>query len=203
MLDAEGKQVMVRQADRGRALQGGEVKIAVGDNTAANKPPGANKATRMVNPAQVELEVNRALGVSLDKTTGKPREDSELPLAPALLARVKQRAAEIYGTSNTGNLTDAVNQAVAEAGELVPETTPGRLYGTNPTGRRTSPSAPAPASAPNPNARQVAPAGNMPSPKSQAEYNALPAGAQYIGSDGAVRMKGQPVRRASDGTVGS
>ncbi len=43
MLDANNQPVMVRQADRGKALQGGEVKIAVGDNTAANKPEVAGK----------------------------------------------------------------------------------------------------------------------------------------------------------------
>jgi len=179
-----GQKFMVPEGKAGLSVLGRENKKELQDNAAANKPPGA-KATRMINPAQVELEVNRALGVSMDKTTGKPLEGSELPLAPALLARVKQRAAEIYGSSNSGNLTDAVNQAVAEAGDLVPETTPGRIYGTNPTGRRTSASTPAPASAPNPNARQVAPVKIT----GDADYAKLPSGAQYIAPDGTTRTK--------------
>ena len=154
-LDADGKQVMVRQADRGRALQRTEGDIAKQDNKDANRDPKTNKF-RPPNPSVVQAEIDRVLDVQRDKS-GKvdPDRSNQLPLDAATQARVRDRAIEFY--KDSGNMAQAVQDALGEVGELKRATEPGRIYGTNELPYRTPANTLPPRAAPNPNARQIAP----------------------------------------------
>lgn len=74
---------------------------------------------------------------------------------------------------------------VAPTAAPAPAPTPAPARPQQPAARvpTVAPAAPAPAPSP-------AAAGGLPQPKSEAEYNALPQGSQYIGTDGQVRIKG-------------
>ncbi len=112
-------------------------------NSAAARPPAAHGGAALkppkeytVTPSQVgqfDEEINAQLGVRADKQ-GQPLSGSAMPLTAGAQTRARARAIELYRRS--GDLVASVQKSLQELGELEPETEPGRLYGTNETGRR-------------------------------------------------------------------
>lgn len=89
MLDANNQPVMVRQADRGKALQGGEVKIAVGDNNAANKPEGKAGAPGKPRPlTKNDTTLLRSETDSLLEALGAA--DADEPTKRAIVAQAEK-----------------------------------------------------------------------------------------------------------------
>lgn len=191
-LDANNQPILIRQSARGTAMQRTEGSIAAQDNKDANRPEpraGAAGKPRPLTKNDTTLmraEVDALLS-SLDA------EDADEQTKRAIIAE-----AEKQWQGGAAGHAAAVKAAVDKLA-------PGGFERSGfigfrkskPAGGAQAPVRPITQGAP------AAPGGAMPSPRSQAEYDALPAGAQYIGSDGAVRVKGQRVRRNNDGTVGS
>lgn len=155
ILDSTGKPVMIQQKERGAILMRGDQARANQDNKDANRDPKTNKF-RPPNPSVVQAEIDRVLDVQRDKS-GKvdPDRSNQLPLDAATQARVRDRAIEFY--KDSGNMAQAVQDALGEVGELKRATEPGRIYGTNELPYRTPANTLPPRAAPNPNARQIAP----------------------------------------------
>ena len=193
MLGPDNKPIMIRASEQGKILQRGEDKRATQDNGAALKPPGAEKAPIKVDPKLLRSELGRLV-----------EEGDERMLDPAFANSVVSRAmalAQEQGGEFWGKPVEAVRVALTEAtgGKEVVDITgnwrdknkrfaaPGFDPKQAPKSSTSAPNLPAPTRLMPPGA--AAAPGGIPAPKTKAEYDALPPGATYIGTDGQQKVK--------------
>ena len=183
-LDSNNAPVMIRQSDRGKALQRTAGRVSEQDNKDANKA-GADawkdakaKPIRTVKGSDKNLFEKEFKDLAAEQGMDWSDVDGETK-------GQMQRAVERMWQAGAPGHSNAVKAAWDEVA-------PGGVEKSGVYGfRKLKPAGGAAAPA----------AAGLPSPKSQAEYDRLPPGSRYIGTDGQEKVKGN--KRNADGSVGS
>ena len=194
MLGPDNKPIMIRASEQGKILQRGEDKRATQDNGATLKEPkGVQEKTPIaIKRRDLEAELLRLSGQSkIDDIDGAFAND--MISQATTLAQTK--GGEYW--NNAPAAMRAVYDRVVGGRELKDKNAwTLRDSKFAPEGYRPAASTP-PASVPNlpaptrlmpPSSAPTTP-GGLPAPKTKAEYDALPPGATYIGTDGQQKVK--------------
>lgn len=178
-----GQPVTMRADQRGQVMARG----------AQDRLRDAEKPQKEVAP-KPPVKVDRKVILSeLNRLTGANDKDRQLDqnFAGEVMARAEALAQDQNGEFWNKPI-GAVNAALTEltGGKELTDVSPGFTYFDS--SKRFAPQGYKPKTAPNPNARQVAPPAQGGAPvkiTGDADFNKLPKGAQYIGPDGVLRMK--------------